>query len=115
APLPRVGGEIRPFQFANHTGFQRVGVGPMRELVDVGGAPALKYAERAHARALAFELSSGTGRLLGNIGATRELSPAARMRARAATDRSTPLPAAQRARNVRERRARWRLSGPQQE
>ena len=87
--LARVGGDVRPFQFANHTGFQRLEVGELRGLFDVGGAPPLNYAERAHASALSFELSSETERLIVNIGATRELSPAARMAARATNAHST--------------------------
>lgn len=113
AVLARVGGEVRPFQFANHTGFQRLDVGPMRALLDVGGAPPLNYAERAHASALAFELSSETERLIVNIGATRELSPAARMAARATNAHSTLVLADALSGNLDERRGGSRLSGPQ--
>jgi uncharacterized heparinase superfamily protein len=112
AALARVGGEIRPFQFANQSGFQRLEVGPLRALFDVGGAPPLSYAERAHASALAFELSSENERLIVNVGATRELSPAARMAARATNAHSTLVLADALSANLDERRGGARLSGP---
>jgi uncharacterized heparinase superfamily protein len=89
AALARVPGEVRAFQFATHSGFQRLEPGSLRVLVDVGGAPALAYSERAHASALAFEVSSETERLIVNIGAGRELEPAARQAARATNAHST--------------------------
>jgi uncharacterized heparinase superfamily protein len=89
ALLARIPGEVRPFQFGNHTGYQRLEAGPLRAIFDVGAAPPLSYAERAHASALAFELSSERERLIVNIGAARELSPAARMAARATNAHST--------------------------
>ena len=87
--LARVGGEVRLFQFAQHTGYQRLEAGPLRVLFDVGGAPPLSYSERAHASALAFELSSESERLIVNVGAARELEPAARQAARATNGHST--------------------------
>lgn len=89
AALARVGGEVRSFQFAQHTGYQRLECGELRALMDVGGAPPLAYSERAHASALAFELSSGSERLIVNVGAARELEPAARVAARATNGHST--------------------------
>ncbi|MBN8606184.1 MAG: heparinase II/III family protein [Caulobacterales bacterium] len=89
AVLARVGGEMRAFQFAQHTGYQRLEAGPLRALFDVGGAPPLAYSERAHASALSFELSSEQERLIVNVGAARELAPAARMAARATNGHST--------------------------
>lgn len=89
AGLARCGGEIRAFQFGNHSLFHRLEGGGMRVLIDVGGAPPLSYAERAHASALAFELSSERERLVVNIGAGRELSPEARQAARATNAHST--------------------------
>jgi uncharacterized heparinase superfamily protein len=112
AVLARVGAEVRPFQFANHTGFQRLEVGSLRALLDVGSAPPLSYAERAHASALAFEMSSESERLIVNIGATRELSPAARMAARATNAHSTLALADALSANLDERRGGARLSGP---
>ncbi len=113
AVLTRVGGDVRPFQFANHSGFQRLEVGPLRALLDVGAAPPLNYADRAHASALAFELSSETERLIVNIGATRELSPAARMAARATNAHSTLVLADALSANLDERRGGARVTGPQ--
>ncbi|MCL4713265.1 MAG: heparinase II/III family protein [Hyphomonadaceae bacterium] len=89
AALERCGGEVRNFQFGNHTGFQRLEGGALRVLFDVGGAPPLSYAERAHASALAFEMSSERERLIVNIGAGRELAPDARQAARATNAHST--------------------------
>jgi uncharacterized heparinase superfamily protein len=87
-------------------------VGGLRALFDVGGAPPLNYAERAHASALSFELSSDTERLIVNIGATRELSPAARMAARATNAHSTLVLADALSANLDERRGGSRLTGP---
>lgn len=89
AALARCDGEVRSFQFATHTAFQRLEAGPLRALLDVGGAPPLSYAERAHASALAFELSSERERLIVNVGAARELAPTARQAARATNAHST--------------------------
>ena len=89
AALARCPGEVRAFQFANHSAFQRLAIGPMCAIFDVGGAPPLSYAERAHASALAFEMSSERERLIVNIGAGRELSPEARQAARATNAHST--------------------------
>ncbi|MEZ5995756.1 MAG: heparinase II/III family protein [Hyphomonadaceae bacterium] len=112
AVLARVGGEWRNFQFANHSGFQRLEAGPLRVLFDVGSAPPLSYAERAHASALAFELSSESERLIVNIGAARELAPAARMAARATNGHSTLVLDDALSANLEERRGAARLSGP---
>jgi len=89
AALARVSGGERFFQFAQHTAYQRIEAGDMRVIMDVGAAPPLSYSERAHASALAFELSSGTERLIVNVGAARELEPAARVAARATNGHST--------------------------
>jgi uncharacterized heparinase superfamily protein len=89
AALARVEGQPRPFQYATHLAYQRLEAGPLRILFDVGAAPPLNYSERAHASALAFEMSSGGERLIVNVGATRELEPAARIAARATNGHST--------------------------
>ncbi|MBC7769994.1 MAG: heparinase II/III family protein [Phycisphaerales bacterium] len=89
AGLERCGGDVRAFQFGNHSAFHRVEGGAMRVVFDVGAAPPLSYAERAHASALAFEMSSERERLIVNIGAGRELSPDARQAARATNAHST--------------------------
>lgn len=87
--LARVGGDVRAIQYATQSAYQRLDAGELRVLFDVGGAPPLSYAERAHASALSFELSSASERLIVNVGAARELSPAARMAARATNGHST--------------------------
>ena len=89
AALARTEGEVHLFQYATHSGYQRLEAGPLRVLFDVGGAPPLSYSERAHASALAFELSSESERLIVNVGAARELEPAARVAARATNGHST--------------------------
>ena len=89
AALARIGGEVRNTQFATYLAYQRIESGELQVLFDVGGAPPLGYSERAHAGALAFELSSGSERLIVNVGATRELEPAARLAARATNGHST--------------------------
>ena len=89
AALSRVPQGVRPFQFATHTAFQRLEAGDMRLLFDVGAAPPYAYAERAHASALSFEMSSRRERLIVNVGAARDLSPAARHAARATNGHST--------------------------
>ena len=87
--LARTPGDARAFQFATHSGFQRLEASGMRALFDVGGAPALAYSDRAHAGALAFELSSERERLIVNVGSARELEPAGRSAARATNAHST--------------------------
>lgn len=82
-------GEARAFQFATHSAYQRLEANAMRVLFDVGGAPPLAYAERAHAGALSFEMSSESERLIVNVGAARELEPAGRQAARATNAHST--------------------------
>lgn len=89
AVLARVHGDVRTFHFGNHSGYQRLEAGPIRVVMDVGGAPPPSYAERAHASALAFEMSSLGERLIVNIGAARELAPAARLAARVTNGHST--------------------------
>ncbi len=89
AALARVGGEARTFLFAERSGYQRLEAGATVAVMDVGAAPPLSYSERAHASALAFEMSSESERLVVNVGATRELAPAMRMAARATNGHST--------------------------
>ncbi len=114
AVLARVNAPLRSFQFAQHTGYQRIEAGPLRVLMDVGSAPPLSYAERAHASALAFELSSESERLIVNIGAARELEPAARMAARATNGHSTLIIGDALSAAMDDRRSKGgpRLSGP---
>lgn len=115
AALARAGGEVRAFQYATHSAYQRLEAGPLRVLFDVGGAPPPSYAQRAHASALAFELSSGTERLIVNVGAARELEPDARLAARATNGHSALVIADALSAALEEtRRGRGpaRLSGP---
>ncbi|MBY0563974.1 MAG: heparinase II/III family protein [Hyphomonadaceae bacterium] len=112
AALARTRGETRSFLFANHSGYQRLEAGPLRAIFDVGGAPPLNYAERAHASALAFELSSERERLIVNVGAARELSPTARMAARATNGHSTLVLADALSASLEERRGAARMVGP---
>ncbi len=88
AALARADSEVRAFQYATHLAYQRLEAGGLRILFDVGAAPPFSYSERAHASALAFELSSETERLIVNVGAARELEPAARLAARATNGHS---------------------------
>lgn len=113
--LERIGGEVRPFQFANHSGYQRLEAGPLRIIFDVGGAPPLAYSERAHASALAFEVSSDSERIIVNVGAARDLEPEARLAARATNGHSTLVLADALSANLTEQRrgkGAARLSGP---
>lgn len=87
--LARIQGETRAFQFATHSGYQRLEAAGLRVLFDVGGAPPLSYSERAHAGALAFELSSENERLIVNVGSARELEPEGRFAARTTNAHST--------------------------
>jgi uncharacterized heparinase superfamily protein len=87
--LARSPGETRAPQYATHSAFQRLEAGALRILFDVGGAPPSAYSERAHASALAFEMSSETERLIVNVGSARELEPFARQAARMTNAHST--------------------------
>lgn len=113
--LARTPGEPRAFQFATHSGYQRLEAQALRILFDVGGAPPLTYSERAHASALAFEMSSETERIIVNVGAARELEPLARQAARTSNAHSTlVIGDAMSAQMEEPRRARapGRLTGP---
>jgi uncharacterized heparinase superfamily protein len=63
--------EVRgqPFQHARHSGYQRLAAARTILQLDCGPVPAGAFANAAHAGFLAFELSSGTGRLVVNCGA----------------------------------------------
>jgi uncharacterized heparinase superfamily protein len=63
--------EVRgqPFQHARHSGYQRLAAARTIALMDCGPAPLGAFANDAHAGSLAFELSSGPGRLVVNCGA----------------------------------------------
>ncbi|WP_395646862.1 heparinase II/III family protein [Terricaulis sp.] len=114
AALARAPGDTRSFQFATHSGYQRLEASALRVLMDVGGAPPLAYSERAHAGALGFELSSESERLIVNVGAARELEPAGRQAARATNAHSTLVLADALSASFEERRGKGapRLVGP---
>lgn len=116
AALARAPGQARAIQYATQSAFQRLEAGDVRILFDVGGAPPAAYSERAHAGALAFEMSSGTERLIVNVGSARELEPIARQAARMTNAHSTlSIGDAVSAQFEEMRRAKAppRLSGPQ--
>ena len=87
--LARAEGEVRAMQYTTHSAFHRLEAKDLRILFDVGGAPPPAFSERAHASALAFEFSSGSERLIVNVGAARDLEPVGRLAARATTAHST--------------------------
>ena len=62
----------QPFHHARHSGYQRLAAGKSVLQLDCGGVPPGPFALSAHAGFLAFELSSGTGRLVVNCGAGGE-------------------------------------------
>ncbi len=80
--LDAVKGPVRGFQFATQAAYQRLTAQDVTVLFDVGAAPPFLYGERAHAGALAFELSCGPERLIVNVGASRDLEPDGRAAAR---------------------------------
>ena len=63
--------EVRgqPFNHARHSGYQRLAAGRSVVQLDCGTPPPGGLSRAAHASCLAFELSSGTGRLVVNCGA----------------------------------------------
>jgi len=79
----------RDFSFATQSAYQRLVAGDVVLLMDVGGAPPPAYGERAHAGALAFELSCGPDRLIVNVGSSSELLPDWRAAGRATNGHST--------------------------
>jgi len=66
--------EVRgqPFHHARHSGYQRLAAGRTIVQIDCGAVPPAGFALSAHAGCLAFELSSGPGRLVVNCGAGGE-------------------------------------------
>ena len=57
-----------PLSNAPHTGYQRVELGEMVLLMDVGGPPPFSVSHEAHAGCLSFELSHGLQRVVVNCG-----------------------------------------------
>ena len=62
----------QPFQHARHSGYQRLAAARTILQLDCGKVPDGPFSLDAHAGFLAFELSSGTGRLVVNCGAGGE-------------------------------------------
>ena len=58
----------QPFHHARHSGYQRLAAGRTVAQMDCGAVPSENFAIAAHAGCLAFELSSGPGRLVVNCG-----------------------------------------------
>ncbi|MET0182439.1 MAG: heparinase II/III family protein [Caulobacterales bacterium] len=87
--LELIGGQVRGFRYATHAAYQRLQQGDVTLLFDVGAAPPPLFGERAHAGALAFEMSCGEERLIVNVGAARELEPEGRAAARTTNGHST--------------------------
>lgn len=87
--LDAIGGARRKLSYANQSGYQRLDAGDLVLLMDVGGPPQRDFGARAHAGALAFELSCGADRMIVNVGAGRELDPEWRAAARATNAHST--------------------------
>jgi uncharacterized heparinase superfamily protein len=81
--------KARMYNFATTSGFQRLAAGDVVLMMDVGGAPPPAYGERAHAGALAFELSCGPDRIIVNVGSGLELLPDWRAAGRATNGHST--------------------------
>jgi len=58
----------RPVMNAPHAGYQRLEAGSVVALMDTGPPPPVAVSHKAHAGALAFELSSGGHRIMVNCG-----------------------------------------------
>jgi len=71
--------EVRglPFGHARHSGYQRLAAGRCIVVMDAGKAPPGAFCTEAHAGCLAFELGSGTHRLIVNCGAAADARRAA--------------------------------------
>lgn len=87
--LQDAGGAMPSFRFATQSGFQQLSGGDALLIMDVGAAPPAAHGERAHASALAFEMSCGGDQMIVNVGAARELAPDWRAAARATNGHST--------------------------
>ena len=83
--------EIRgqPFHHARHSGYQRLAAGRSIVQLDCGTTPPGAYGLAAHAGFLAFELSSGPGRVVANCGAGGDDHPGWEAALRATAAHST--------------------------
>jgi len=66
--------EVRglPFGYARHSGYQRITAGRALVVMDCGAPPPGPFSAEAHAGCLAFELSTGTHRIVVNCGAAKD-------------------------------------------
>jgi uncharacterized heparinase superfamily protein len=87
--LENIAGEARAFRIAPHSAYHRLEAGEVVLVLDGGASPPPALGERAHAGALAFEMSCGVDRLIVNVGSSRELSPDWRAAGRATNGHST--------------------------
>ena len=78
-----------PLSNAPHSGYQRVELGEMVLLMDVGGPPPISVSQEAHAGCLSFELSHGLQRIVVNCGLPRTNRETWRQVARATAAHST--------------------------
>jgi uncharacterized heparinase superfamily protein len=78
-----------PLSNAPHSGYQRVELGEMVLLMDVGHPPPIGVSQEAHAGCLSFELSHGLQRIVVNCGLPRTTRVTWRLVARATAAHST--------------------------
>jgi uncharacterized heparinase superfamily protein len=78
-----------PLSNAPHSGYQRVELGEMVLLMDVGAPPPIGVSQEAHAGCLSFELSRGLQRIVVNCGLPRANRETWRQVARATAAHST--------------------------
>jgi uncharacterized heparinase superfamily protein len=78
-----------PLSNAPHSGYQRVELGEMVLLMDVGHPPPIGVSQEAHAGCLSFELSHGLQRIVVNCGLPRANRETWRQVARATAAHST--------------------------
>jgi uncharacterized heparinase superfamily protein len=78
-----------PVANAPHSGYQRMQLNELMAIVDTGTPPPLGLSQEAHAGCLAFELSSGSQRIIVNCGMTAINRESWRQLARATAAHST--------------------------
>lgn len=81
--------EGQPGANARYSGFQRLATGDTVVLMDTGTAPPPPFATRAHASALALEMSHGVHRIIVSCGALGEARPEWQAVGRASAAQST--------------------------
>ncbi len=68
AAIEAINPAIRTFSFSPRSGYQKLHRGTLRLMLDIGSAPAVPFADAAHAGALGFELGDGRDRLVTSCG-----------------------------------------------